>query len=506
MLFVHVLWLLGVTFMVVDITRAEPRPDFAVNGQISGTSTITTTALEGKSLFTSMTSIAFNPTSGYGRLATVTTALNTIATRLSNAGTTLTQAIATLSTNNSGPIATFFDAVTSAITELRAIINGGLTTELDTITANVENNISSQFTDSFRSLESSLTTLSQALTAMRTAVQRARTAAGTRNPIPSSIMRTHVTTRIVGDVTNAVRALNSNLPVLVYIIKTTLGALQTADQYLLSITAEVQLRAQEVSDIANAFGSSMAEYVSSIKTDFELYLKDPYVKLQVEYAADLEPTFTAVTGYQALFGPIFDTTDAIYSDDTELNGVINTAFTAFIEGAVALDDAQLQFYGSAICTTLQNVIQVLIVNGKNSPFCYSKYAPKVFNMFLINTFDTTDCYRLQSTRFETFQTGLLDIVRLIVHDIEDFIELFETCNLFNDISTCMSYLAGEYSTLFAYTTTKREYLERLLQKEVEASLLRLGACISNSKHLLILDAETMEAEIAQCELDGPIVG
>ncbi|KFB46407.1 hypothetical protein ZHAS_00014404 [Anopheles sinensis] len=490
--------------IVLQIARAEPRPDFAVNGQISGTATITSLALETKDLFTSVGAKVFDLSGGYTRLSKVKTAMDTIATKISKAGETFTQALASLSTNNSNNIAANFDPVFSAITALRTLVTTGLQAEQNVISSNAETAITSKIADNFRALAAALSTISQALTALRNGVQSARNAAGNTNPIPAATMRRFVTSNLITNLTIAVRQLKSDIPSLVYVVTTTLSSLQNADQFLISITAEAQRRATEVGVLADNYGGFIDTYVSSIKTNISTGLETPYVELQADYVADLEPTFQLSTGYDALFDPMFTTMDAIYSDDTDITGVIDTAFQVHQQAATVLDNNLLQFYGNTVCKALQDLIQVLIINGKDNGFCYSKFFTKVFNMFVIHTYDAGNCYQLEITRFEDFHAGLRSIVQLILHDIEDFIELFEGCSQFTDVASCTSYLVGEYNTLLAFTLTKRDYLKQILEKEAEASLLRLTACFANSKHLLMVDAEEMVVSIAVCKEFGAV--
>uniref|UniRef100_A0A182MU22 Protein TsetseEP domain-containing protein n=1 Tax=Anopheles culicifacies TaxID=139723 RepID=A0A182MU22_9DIPT len=491
---VLVCWLL----LGVSIGHAEPVPDFAINAAISGSATVSTLALETKILFQSVGGTVVEVRSGYQRLATVKDAMTTIATQLSTAGVALTQAISTMALNSSGPIATQFDSITNAISALQNIITSGLAGQLNTLNSLIDNYVSAKLGDSFRTMTQTLNMLTQAVANLRTAVTNARTAAGSSPTVSSVIARRFVTTRIVSDITNAVRVLKSDVPILVYIVRTTLGSFQTADEYLISIADEAQLRVNDVSLLGSSFSNDVNDFVDTVKTTTTT-LTTTYDTLTATYGATLDATVQSDANLRPVVDGLLSDIDTIFNNGASAASTIDSTFATYLQLVLALDDDLATFYGTSMCAVIKNLLQVQIENGPNAQFCFSKFGQKVFNFFVLHTYDTADCYRLQLSRLDKLRTGVTNIVQLMLHDIEDFIENVELCTLFDNVQNCAPLLDTEYQTLFTYTTEKSNYLYRLLTKETNASYRRLEGCFSNTKHLLMLDAELMNREIFNCE-------
>uniref|UniRef100_A0A182QSI4 Protein TsetseEP domain-containing protein n=1 Tax=Anopheles farauti TaxID=69004 RepID=A0A182QSI4_9DIPT len=491
-------------WMLLGLANAEPVPDFAINAAISGSATVSTLALETKALFQSISLVPLQLKSGYKRLETVTTALEQIATQLVTTGATLAQAISTMTLNNSGPIPTFFNDISNAISTLQAIISSGLNGQMNTLTQNIDSYVTIKLQDSFRTLIGTLNSLSQTLTALRTAVTNARTASGSSPTVSATVARRFVTSRIVADFTSSVRLLKSDVPILVFILRTTMGSFQNADVYLISITAEAKLREQDVADYGTAYATEVNSYASTLKTNTTTELGTPYQAVKQAYATDLKTTVETDANFKSTVDGMFTKMDGLFADSPTVSGTIDNTFSAYLQQILALDDDLAAFYGTSMCSLIQDLVQVLIENGPNAQFCFSKFGQKVFNLFVTHTYDVTDCYRLQMFRLERLRTTAYYFVKLILHDIEDVVENVQHCIRIADYQQCVPFLGSEYLKLFTYTTEKRDYLYRLLEKETQGSYLRMAGCYSNSKHLLILDAELMQSDIDYCDINGPL--
>ncbi|XP_053666067.1 uncharacterized protein LOC128715211 [Anopheles marshallii] len=490
-------------WLFLNIGRAEPAPDFAINVAITGSGTVSSLALETKVLYQTVGGTVLDLQAGYKRLETAKVAMTSIANQLSAAGVTLSQAISTMALNNSGPIATYFDSITNAISALQTLITTGLTGQINTLNGIINTYVSAKLRDTFHTMSLTLATLSQSVASLRAAVTSARTAAGSSPTVSSTIAKKYVTTRIVSDITNGVRLLKSDVPILVYIVRSTLGSFQTADQYLVGIADEANLRVNDVNQLGSSYSNDVNDFVGTVKTA-TADLPSAYSKLTQSYGDTLQSKVQSDADLKPVVEGILSEIGAIFDDSISIEGTIDSVFATHLQLVLALDDDLLTFYGTSMCAIIQSLLQVLIENGPNAQFCFSKFGQKVFNFFVLHTYDAADCFRLQLARLDQLRTGVSSIVQLMLHDIDDFIANVESCTLFNDIQNCASFLGPEYQTLFTYTTQKRDYLYRLLTKETNASYLRLAGCFSNSKHLLMLDAETMRTDIDSCELNGPL--
>ncbi|XP_052898292.1 uncharacterized protein LOC128305048 [Anopheles moucheti] len=490
-------------WLFLNIGTAEPAPDFAINVAISGSSTISSLALETKVLYQSVGGTVLQLQGGYQRLENAKAAMTTIANQLSSASVTLTQAISTMALNNNGPIATYFDSVTNAISTLQILITTGLTGQINILNDIINTYVSAKLRDSFHTMSQSLAILSRSVANLRAAVTSARTAAGSSPTVSSTIARKYVTPTIVADVTNGVRLLKSDVPSLVYIVRSTLGSFQTADQYLVDIADEANLRVNDVNQLGSSYSNDVNEFAGTVKT-VTADLTTAYNKLTQSYGDMLQSNVQANANLKPVVEGLLSKIGSIFDDSVTIEGTIDSVVATHLQLVLALDDDLITFYGTSMCSIIQSLLQVLIENGPNAQFCFSKFGQKVFNFFVLHTYDSADCFRLQFARLDQLRTGVSSIVQLMLHDIDDFIANVEGCTLFNNIQNCASFLGTEYQTLFTYTTQKRDYLSRLLTKETNSSYLRLAGCFSNSKHLLMLDAQSMKTDIDSCELNGPL--
>ncbi|XP_061515196.1 uncharacterized protein LOC133393599 [Anopheles gambiae] len=491
-------------WLFLGVGRADPLPDFAINAVISGSSTVSSIALETKAFFVDVAGPTVLLQSGYTRIERALAALTSIAGQLSTTGVTLTQAISTMSLNKNGPIATYFDPISAAITKLQRLITTDLTGQLTNLTAEIDHYVKDNFLDSFKALGPTLVTLSQAVTNLRTAVTSARAASGTAVTVSPNDVKKFVTTRVISDITNGVRLLRTNVPILVYIVKSTLSSFQSADQYLVGLVQEAMQREQDVIALGVSNTADVNASVTTVTQSLTTELNGPYSRLTQLYRTKLQVTVEANATFKAMVDGWLNDTAPLF-DNVDIGGKLETIYSTYVQQVLALDDDLAAFYGSSMCSLVYHLLQSLIENGPYAQFCFSKYGQKVFNFFVLHATDVEDCYRLQMTRLDKLVPALLNIVKLMVHDIDDFAVHVERCTQFKNLQNCVPYLGAEYKTLLGYTATKRDYLYRLATKETNGSYYRLAGCYHNGEHIMLLNAEEMKIEIDKCKINGPTV-
>uniref|UniRef100_A0A182TKG1 Uncharacterized protein n=1 Tax=Anopheles melas TaxID=34690 RepID=A0A182TKG1_9DIPT len=410
----------------MQVGRADPLPDFAINAVISGSSTVSSIALETKALFLWMWP----------------------ARRCPATGVTLTQAISTMSLNKNPPNRNLFRS----------------DQRCDHEAATTHHHRSDRAADqpyltlpTFKALGPTLVTLSQAVTNLRTAVTNARAASGTAVTVSANDVKKFVTTRVISDITNGVRLLRTNVPILVCIVKSTLSSFQSADQYLVGLVQEALQREQDVIALGVSNTADVNASVTTVTESLTTELNGPYSKLTQLYRTKLQVTMEANATFKAMVDGWLNDTAPLF-DNLDVGGKLETIYSTYVQQVLALDDNLAPFYGSSMCI---------------------KYGQKVFNFFVLHATDIEDCYRLQMTRLDKLVPALLNIVKLMVHNIDDFAVHVERCTQFNNLQNCVPYLGAEYKTLLAYTATKRDYLYRLATKETNVSYYRLAGCYHN---------------------------
>uniref|UniRef100_A0A182PPK4 Uncharacterized protein n=1 Tax=Anopheles epiroticus TaxID=199890 RepID=A0A182PPK4_9DIPT len=442
---------------IVQSTLAYPKPDFAINGQVSGAATVksSATSLGDEIVKADDGTVTLN--SGYTVLTTVSDALKKIGSDFVVNANPLASALAALADDKS---------------------------------------------DAFKNIKTTLDELKKALAQLKLDVQKAQTAAGSASPVPSAVIRANIPARTVNAVITQIRNLRARVPLITFIINSSLDNLGLVDVFIVALKDEVQRGTAayktsydafilnlgaEKSSATQKLSAAAATTVSSLLTDIKSQLD-----ANAKFGSDLEPKLTALSY-------------AFASIATE-SAKIDTAFITYATNVPKLITNLDTDLATSLCPALQKVSKVQIANAGFSDFCFSKYSPRVYSqvMLTIDAFDV--CFEKEINRLMKLAPIIMRIAEQLSYNLADLVENLKVCLAITDSTqqdSCYTTIAPYYGVLETKVKAHIATTVKLLENETKASYNRLGACLFSSLSVTTMSAVDISTDAEGCLTSGP---
>uniref|UniRef100_A0A182W716 Uncharacterized protein n=1 Tax=Anopheles minimus TaxID=112268 RepID=A0A182W716_9DIPT len=424
----------------VQSISAYPRPDFAINGAVSGSDKV---KLSSNDLTTEVTKTGagtFTGTSGYVTLTTVSNALQAIGDDVVASGTALASALNTLAGESSGPIADKFGLVNTAIDNLVAVLNGAFSGNLNTIASKTGAYIGKQFTDAFTATKTTLGKLKTALGVLKGNIESAQTAAGANQPVSAAIIRARVPARSVNNVITEIRNLRANFPLITFVIDSSLDNLKVVDSFIVDMKKEVQDGATRYQTSLQGFKTNLDTEATNVNTKLASGVGSSVSSIITPILSDLNANDKYTADLATPLGNLHDAvTTAVTSKSTEISG----SFTTYGNNLPSLFSNLEGSLGSSLCSPIKSVSEVQIANGGFSDFCFSKFSPRVFAQVSLTIDAMEVCFEKELSRLITFEGVILELAIQISYN---------TADLFDNLSLCLAMpttaLKGSCFTMF----------------------------------------------------------
>ncbi|XP_061516745.1 uncharacterized protein LOC133393869 [Anopheles gambiae] len=482
---------------------AYPRPDFAINGTVATSVTVRTAANELGAKIINAGNGTVELTSGYTELTTLRTALQFIGDEIVRVAGPLASQLTNLSTDNVGPIDTVYGAINTTILQFEALISGGLNGTIANITTATGNYtyIAKQFHDTFNNTKTTLGELRMALEQLRLNVTKAKSMAGTANPIPPAIILTYVPATTVNAVIAQIRILRDRVSTMTFVIDSSLENLKFADRFIFSLKDEIVRNADRYPLSYQAFqinlGVEQSKVYSILATgpgctiNFNISIQNE-LEANQQYTDNLAPKLNNLyVAYEAI---------ATEADKT------NTSFAAYSGKVPTLIGNRTTELALSLCPSLRTVLQVQIANAGYSDFCFSKYSSIVLSQaaLTIDAFDV--CFEKELLRLMNLSTIIERMLMQLSFNTADLLSNLQVCLRIADPTAegaCYTKIAPYYAVLATKVTAHTATAINLVNAETKASYNRLGACLYSSLSVTAVSAEEISAEASKCLDVGP---
>uniref|UniRef100_A0A182JVT4 Secreted protein n=1 Tax=Anopheles christyi TaxID=43041 RepID=A0A182JVT4_9DIPT len=474
---------------------SEPRPDFGIDGKIAGSIQAGTVAAEASESFDQINFKTITLKSHYTVLKTMQAQLTIIGNNISTTGMELTGTLEVLAPSQ-GILPQVYDNVTGAIGNLRTLLDTGLAAQKTAIEQLVGKYISDMLDDASRQLRSTLTRLTTQLGLIQTSVNQAVAAYGS-STIPETFLRRYVSPKVVFELLRAMHDLNSDLPLVTYIIELTLGHLSTADAFLLQFMDDVDGKVLETIMHYDTLKQEITQSSLIVGNAIITPIKISYEK-QISSLAFIRNSLAAMPTYEESLKPVLNAYEALLGSTNRLQipPQVDTIYVNYLKDIVKLDDYLDRFFDEKLCTPIKEILKVLIASGPWAEYCFSKYSPRLLGLVSVNSNRFLMCYQIEADRLAEVALIVDRLMVQIVYDVEDLAAHLIACfNLLQDGAECIASIGPDYSQLVANLKLKVDDVLRLLTTQTKASYNRAAACVAGGKCGFVASAETYVKDI-----------
>uniref|UniRef100_A0A182WJM7 Protein TsetseEP domain-containing protein n=1 Tax=Anopheles minimus TaxID=112268 RepID=A0A182WJM7_9DIPT len=487
---------------------AEPRPGFGLTNNLSATSKITEEKNDAKSESDAISALTVAAlTSGMTKLTTVKTKVETVITQFSQKVQAVATGYDTLVGATDGNIDNAFGPFITAIDAAVTYITGDGATIATDLAGISYTGIADQLTDAFTRIVGGLGDVKTKTLAVKTGVLAAFNSAQSPS-VNSDVLRQHVTLKTMYNLLSSVTKLRTYLPLVKYILKTTIENIAEADTYVAALKSSLT---NDVTTITGSFTNSLQTRTTALANDIGTAFSSQAVGFGV-----VRTTVNAMTGisgataYSDLQSALSSLTSALsVARRVSATSTMQSAFDDISSGLTTLINTL-----SSSVSVVDNPLTVLLIdtlmgNDEYGRYCYQKYKEPVEALFDMSFDGGWMCIDKEIVRLMHLQTALFLIIDQIAIDLEDIESQIGVCNTLglasnSNVNACVSALAGYYSPLFAATRQKIDLVYEIATNEAVASKQRLLICFQ----LVNLDVSVIQvAAITEgltiCSQNGP---
>nr|XP_040226326.2 uncharacterized protein LOC120951596 [Anopheles coluzzii] len=485
---------------------AEPRPEFSLTGTVPASVRITAVKNDANVTATAIKALSVaNVTSGFAGLVGTKTQIEKVITQFDTKAQAILAAYDTLLAANDGNVSGQFDAF---VTTINATITY-IATDASNVTAELGvfnyTGISDELTDAFERILTGLTDLRAKTATVQTGIQAAVNSAGSAT-VSADILRQFVPLRTMYDLLRAASNLRAYLPLVQYILTTTIENIAEADSYLMNLKT---LLSSGVSSEASKYGVDIEKVTSEIEA-----------QLAGDFAAEASNANTTyfnvnqlsninrATNHSDLMSTL-STLNNLFTTTT-LAGKTATLGSAFDKINTSLTTLVSQLQNSTDVLTnplVKELVDTLMGNDEYGRYCYHKYKDLVQGLFGQSFDSAWQCVDKEYERLEYLKVTLGFIVDILAFDYEDVSVQADVCNSLttdDNLNSCVLALTKYYKDLFAATADKVTQVFQFATDEAAASENRILICfqlvnIEGS----VTAVEEISADLTTCSISGP---
>uniref|UniRef100_A0A1S4HDT4 Uncharacterized protein n=1 Tax=Anopheles gambiae TaxID=7165 RepID=A0A1S4HDT4_ANOGA len=449
--------------------------------------------------------------SAYPGLVGTKTQIEKVITEFDTKAQAILAAYDTLLAANDGNVSGQFDAF---VTTINATITY-IATDASNVTAELGvfnyTGISDELTDAFERILTGLTDLRAKTATVQTGIQAAVNSAGSAT-VSADILRQFVPLRTMYDLLRAASNLRAYLPLVQYILTTTIENIAEADKYLMDletllstgVSTETGKYAEDIQRIANETITRLVNGFADENINTETAFNEVLFSLNIGTAQKYPDLIVAVINLRILFtnATLMQQTNAMVAAFTNISTSLTSRIATLQAGFNVLD-----------FPLFKQLVETLMGNDEYGRYCYQKYKELGKGIFG-QAFDSAwQCVDNEYARLEYLKTTLGLMIELLAYDYEDVITEVYVCNILaneDNLNNCVSavstrnMLATFYSQLFPQTANKISTIYQLATDEAEASENRILICIELVYiQGTVLEPQKISDNLGICSRDGP---
>ncbi|XP_053666088.1 uncharacterized protein LOC128715233 [Anopheles marshallii] len=437
-------------------------------------------------------------------LPTMVQVLQQTGTAVSQDGTNIANALATLARSSTGDPTALFDAALKSIQDALGRIGQLLPATKSSLFAIVGSNVPDRLTDSIGRIETGLQTLAAQIGTLKSAILAAVAEAGSATSISTTILGKYITPKKVYSLVQTVKQLRAFLPVVRYTLNTSIEDAVEADSYLNTYAATLATLDGTVKLILDSLDTAKEGLYATVKSGVRALAtayttaKDATLSLPIN---DVTALGTEITAMLSKFSTTLGDPDQdILAVATQLQGYLDA-----VKGMVTISDPEV--ISPADSKLIGTLIQTLIYSGPYSRYCFHKYNAPVSYLLSYLLDESILCIDREIPRLANLATAAQSVLAVDAFDFEDILDWLTICNELQgdtDRTACVTRISQSYKPLGDYFADKYRLLFDLTTSEVGASKQRVKICIGLSRRS-IADGyiSDLQDDIKQCAAKGP---
>ncbi|KFB40334.1 AGAP007271-PA-like protein [Anopheles sinensis] len=479
---------------------AEPRPDFALEDTVYGATKVSLSVMvlnnEVGSVTSSLPSLTLQ--SNDGTLGGLYGALNAVGYPLEGYLEAIAENLDALATSDDSSDFSGFASLFFTIESAQNWITQGFPVVGENMDDLVGGPLAAQFHDALARIYAGLEELQDALEDLASVVQ---SVLGSSEE--SSCPRREVPPRYVYRVVYAVRALRGYVPLVRYLIVTTVENLHTADDYLVRLAAatsdviDVTQYTELVENGVFPIVTHVAEAVQGVQTELGLVVGQLSSLTSVQSLSSYSGIVSALSSFGSVLNQLSSASSSFYAALEDISVTLETFLT---------DPDNTNPMGNRE-RVVETLLDTLLSNGPFSRYCFYKYSEILLGFTDLGYNGVEECIDRELERLQFLEETLLRLVAALEFDFEDLFEELTACEGIrrtNRRSRCVSDLASTYNSLASNFDRKFDLIYETGIAEAVASKYRLLACVQSlTFRLLDESTDDLRREIKRCRRHGP---
>uniref|UniRef100_A0A182IX29 Protein TsetseEP domain-containing protein n=1 Tax=Anopheles atroparvus TaxID=41427 RepID=A0A182IX29_ANOAO len=489
---------------LVQCASADPRPEFALAVSVSGTSRVSLAASGATDAVAEINVAVQNYLiqSELQLLPDVAEIMANIANQFQTLGAAAVSAISALASDASGDIAGVFGVALDAVNAAIDFADDTLPGLRDPLVTLVGTALSDKLLDSFQHLGKGLQALLVSLTTLKSGAETAVAEAGSSN-VPANIVSRNLPRARVTELISALHLLKGTVPLLEYVVTSTMENIGLADDFMLqlddkvdSIIGESSTLLLELNDFLDPLENTILNTLSSIGGELTNLVAEFGGLSNVATVSDAAALGTTLGDFKANL-------EDLATADPTISSVLDQLNVAFTD-AYDIVDPLYYIYDSALVDALMTT---LVANGNYAQYCFYKYKDFFFVLLDLIALEASECIAEEAERMEYYQRTVELMLTILFYDFVDISDDLAICERIDDadnLQECIAKFVSIYTDLEAAFGDKLTLLYQSLQHEIAASGNRLKICIRFSQsELSDTQVPLLLAKINECAMLGP---